>query len=210
MKMGQLATRSPHRPNALGLSLVKVERIQGKRLYISALDLVNQTPVYDIKPCVPWDIPGYHQHTDTNTEKQPSALIVPDWVDQHDAMSQVEFTEKASQELRYCVERQKLLAPLYTESNGGYEGAVATLQEILAQDPRASRKRGTTTNKNKNEDTTYKIIFCRVQVEFVVESESTVQVVGVTKAEFLDDATVVDGVPLVNSNGDGDGALGRK
>ena len=42
-KVGQLATRSPHRPNPLGLSLVKMERLDTKlkRLYISALDLVR-------------------------------------------------------------------------------------------------------------------------------------------------------------------------
>jgi tRNA (Thr-GGU) A37 N-methylase len=58
-KVGQLATRSPHRPNAIGLSLVKCDSYdpKKKRLHISALDLVNGTPVYDIKPYVPWDDP---------------------------------------------------------------------------------------------------------------------------------------------------------
>lgn len=48
IKVGMLATRSPHRPNPIGLSLVRIDRLdmeQG-RLYISALDLVNGTPVY--------------------------------------------------------------------------------------------------------------------------------------------------------------------
>jgi tRNA-Thr(GGU) m(6)t(6)A37 methyltransferase TsaA len=58
IKVGQLATRSPHSPNAIGLSLVKVEHLDlhSHRLYISAIDLVNGTPVYDIKPYVPWDM----------------------------------------------------------------------------------------------------------------------------------------------------------
>lgn len=48
LKVGQLATRSPHRPNPLGLSLVKITGIdtKHKRLEIAALDLVNGTPVY--------------------------------------------------------------------------------------------------------------------------------------------------------------------
>ena len=48
LKVGQLATRSPHRPNPLGLSLVKITGIdtKNKRLQIAALDLVNGTPVY--------------------------------------------------------------------------------------------------------------------------------------------------------------------
>ena len=47
-KIGQMATRSPHRPNAIGLSLVKIDGIdyKKKRLHISGLDLVNGTPVY--------------------------------------------------------------------------------------------------------------------------------------------------------------------
>ena len=47
-KVGTMASRSPHRPNCIGLSLVRVGVLDGKRkrLYVSALDLVNGTPVY--------------------------------------------------------------------------------------------------------------------------------------------------------------------
>jgi tRNA-Thr(GGU) m(6)t(6)A37 methyltransferase TsaA len=46
IKVGQLATRSPHRPNPLGLSLVTIDRWEpsSRRLYIKALDLVDGTP----------------------------------------------------------------------------------------------------------------------------------------------------------------------
>jgi tRNA-Thr(GGU) m(6)t(6)A37 methyltransferase TsaA len=48
IKVGSMATRSPHRPNNIGLSLVKIDGIdtKKKRLHISALDLCNGTPVY--------------------------------------------------------------------------------------------------------------------------------------------------------------------
>lgn len=49
-KLGVFATRSPHRPNKLGLSLVKLERIEGTTLVVSGGDFLDQTPVYDIKP----------------------------------------------------------------------------------------------------------------------------------------------------------------
>lgn len=49
-KLGVFATRSPHRPNKLGLSLVKLERIEGTNLVVSGGDFLDQTPVYDIKP----------------------------------------------------------------------------------------------------------------------------------------------------------------
>ena len=56
-KMGVFATRSPHRPNHLGLSLLKLERIEtGKpvRIYCSGADLLDGTPVVDIKPYIPF------------------------------------------------------------------------------------------------------------------------------------------------------------
>ena len=56
-KMGVLATRSPHRPNPLGLSLLKLEHIdtsRGVRLWCSGGDLLDGTPVLDIKPYIPF------------------------------------------------------------------------------------------------------------------------------------------------------------
>lgn len=52
-KIGVFASRSPHRPNPLGLSLVKIERVMPQALYLSGVDLVDGTPVFDIKPYVP-------------------------------------------------------------------------------------------------------------------------------------------------------------
>ena len=49
-KRGVFATRSPNRPNNIGLSLVKLLRIEGTNLIISGGDFLDQTPVYDIKP----------------------------------------------------------------------------------------------------------------------------------------------------------------
>lgn len=53
-KMGLFATRSPHRPNPLGLSLAKIEKIdaQKRRLILSGIDLVDGTPIVDLKPYV--------------------------------------------------------------------------------------------------------------------------------------------------------------
>ena len=57
-RMGVFATRSPFRPNALGLSAVQLERIelhsaQGPLLHVLGADLLDGTPIYDIKPYVP-------------------------------------------------------------------------------------------------------------------------------------------------------------
>jgi tRNA (adenine37-N6)-methyltransferase len=53
-RKGVLATRSPHRPNPLGLSALRLERVEGLRLHVLDVDLLDGTPVLDIKPYVPY------------------------------------------------------------------------------------------------------------------------------------------------------------
>ncbi len=58
-RMGVFATRSPFRPNALGLSSVRLQRIEqdaelGPVLYVEGADLMDGTPIYDIKPYLPY------------------------------------------------------------------------------------------------------------------------------------------------------------
>lgn len=58
-KMGVFATRSPFRPNPIGLSCVKLEKIEftkdlGPVIYVSGADLMDDTPIYDIKPYLPY------------------------------------------------------------------------------------------------------------------------------------------------------------
>jgi tRNA-Thr(GGU) m(6)t(6)A37 methyltransferase TsaA len=50
---GIFATRSPHRPNPIGLSVVKIEKIEHHGLILSGADLVDGTPILDIKPYLP-------------------------------------------------------------------------------------------------------------------------------------------------------------
>ena len=53
-KRGVLATRAPHRPNPIGLSAMKLIGVEGLTLAVEDLDLLDGTPVLDIKPYVPW------------------------------------------------------------------------------------------------------------------------------------------------------------
>ena len=50
---GLFATRAPRRPNPIGLSIVKLSRIEGNVLHIENVDILDGTPVLDIKPYVP-------------------------------------------------------------------------------------------------------------------------------------------------------------
>lgn len=63
--MGVFATRSPYRPNPIGLSCVKLDRVcleggEGPELFVSGVDMMSGTPVYDIKP--------YLSYTDSHPE----------------------------------------------------------------------------------------------------------------------------------------------
>lgn len=69
-RKGVFATRSPFRPNPIGMSCVKLERVEytkalGPIIYVSGVDLMNGTPIYDIKPyitytdCVPDAVQGF-------------------------------------------------------------------------------------------------------------------------------------------------------
>ena len=51
-KHGIFAIRSPHRPNHIGLSVVKISRIRENKLYFSEVDMIDGTPLLDIKPYV--------------------------------------------------------------------------------------------------------------------------------------------------------------
>ena len=51
-KRGTFATRSPHRPNPIGLSCLELSRIEGRKVWVVGADLIEGTPILDIKPYV--------------------------------------------------------------------------------------------------------------------------------------------------------------
>ncbi len=86
-RVGAFASRSPLRPNPIGLSLVKLDRIEGSRVYISSLDLIEGTPVLDIKPYI-------HEYDSVEDSKCG-------WVENLSPQKlQVEFTDEAIQQIQ--------------------------------------------------------------------------------------------------------------
>lgn len=90
--MGVFATRSPHRPNAIGLSLVELLDIKNDTLMLAGADLVDGTPILDIKPYLPHieSLPGARggwssevhddQKAEINVEFSPAAMeILQNW-----------------------------------------------------------------------------------------------------------------------------------
>lgn len=85
-KMGVFATRSPFRPNPIGLSCLKLEKIEydkqlGPVLYVSGCDMMDGTPVFDIKPYLPYADSIQNAtggFTDTLSERKLAVEISPD------------------------------------------------------------------------------------------------------------------------------------
>ncbi|KAK1399853.1 TsaA-like domain-containing protein [Heracleum sosnowskyi] len=90
-KKGVFATRSPHRPCPIGLTVAKVEAVKGNMVQLSGVDLVDGTPVLDIKPYLPYcdSIQG---------------AKVPKWVEVDDllAVASVNFANGFSTSLADC------------------------------------------------------------------------------------------------------------
>lgn len=76
-KRGLFATRSPHRPNPIGLSLCRLLSIQGRTLTIENPDMLDGTPVLDIKPYVP--------HAESHPEARGG------WIDERNEQSTPAF-----------------------------------------------------------------------------------------------------------------------
>ncbi len=87
--VGLFSTRTPHRPNPIGLSLVKLDRVAGDTLHLSSVDLVHGTPVLDIKPYLPY-------------ADSIAGATVPQWVVEPPVASlgRVTITDEAMQQMR--------------------------------------------------------------------------------------------------------------
>jgi tRNA (adenine37-N6)-methyltransferase len=78
-RKGVFATRSPHRPNPLGLSVVRLERVEGLTLWIRDADMLDGTPVLDVKPYIAYADAHHHagagwleDEASTDSRAQPS------------------------------------------------------------------------------------------------------------------------------------------
>ena len=125
-RRGVFATRSPHRPNPLGLTPVQLIEIKGRSLILGACDLVDGTPVFDIKPY----ISAYDSFPDA----------AAGWIDEVDAALEVppQFTVE-------------LAAPAETQASWlQAEWQIdfrPRLIELLARDPTPHRTRRITSRR---------------------------------------------------------------
>lgn len=116
--MGVFATRSPHRPNPIGLSLVEIKKIESDGVIFLGGDLVEGTPVLDIKPYLP------------NIENKQNAR--GGWSMDHaeNEKINVEFTQQALLKLQEWTEKTQNLQ------------LKKSIEEIIQQDPRPTVYKG--------------------------------------------------------------------
>ena len=112
VRMGVFATRSPIRPNPIGLSRVRLESVEfsekyGPVLHVSGADLMDGTPIYDIKP--------YLAYVDSHSE---AAGGFTDQIQDHKL--KVEFPEKLLKKIPE-EKREALLAVLANDPRPGYQ-----------------------------------------------------------------------------------------
>ncbi|MGK8704901.1 tRNA (N6-threonylcarbamoyladenosine(37)-N6)-methyltransferase TrmO [Metapseudomonas otitidis] len=107
--LGVFASRATHRPNGIGQSVVKLDKVEAGRLWLSGIDLLDGTPVLDIKPYVPY--------ADCQLDARNGIAAAPP------ELIPVEWTPEALAQAR--LEGERLGEPL-----------MALVEQCLAQDPR--------------------------------------------------------------------------
>jgi tRNA-Thr(GGU) m(6)t(6)A37 methyltransferase TsaA len=106
-RRGVFATRSPYRPNPIGLSVLRLERVEGLVLHVLDVDMIDGTPVIDIKPYLPYtDAVATTSHGWLDDEHAAaSAPADPK------AAYEVRLEPRALQQMDYLRERGVDLAP---------------------------------------------------------------------------------------------------
>src|SRR5262249_39703748 len=134
-KVGVLASRSPHRPNPIGISAVRLEKIEmdavpGPRIHVQGVDLLDGTPILDIKPYLPY------------AHAIPSARS--GWADEAILRTPVEFTESAEKAIQD------------RSSKAQCSHLKTLIQEMLSLDPRpAFQKRQLPAHESAAQGTRY-------------------------------------------------------
>jgi tRNA (adenine37-N6)-methyltransferase len=110
-RVGVFASRSPHRPNPIGLTLAKIESVKPYEIEMSGLDLVSGTPILDIKPYVP--------------AVDAIQATIPDWL---------VSAERPAPKVVYTPEAEEQLAGLKLPMPK--PRFLKLIEEVLAADPR--------------------------------------------------------------------------
>ncbi|TWX64526.1 tRNA (N6-threonylcarbamoyladenosine(37)-N6)-methyltransferase TrmO [Colwellia demingiae] len=152
VKTGVLATRSTFRPNPIGMSVVKLDKVVTEKkqtiLHISGLDLLNGTPIIDVKPYVPYSDAVMNANGGFAQEQPEAALSVV-------------FSEQVKADLIKYKQRDNELGLL--------------IEQVLKQDPRPAYKRG------KTDDKVYGMSLYDLNIQWQLITLDTVLVLNITQ-----------------------------
>uniref|UniRef100_A0A182SWC2 TsaA-like domain-containing protein n=1 Tax=Anopheles maculatus TaxID=74869 RepID=A0A182SWC2_9DIPT len=142
-RVGVFSTRSPHRPCPIGLSLVQLDRVEDSKVYFFGTDMVDGTPVLDIKPYIPqYDVPVNMKETEflnsreapdgeetTLQDKQAAgsssvqpvpAVTVPNWVLNSSSLNVVFNANAESQLQELQIEKNSIVDVLKADPRSVY------------------------------------------------------------------------------------------
>lgn len=108
-KYGVFATRSPHRPNPIGLSCVRIDRVEGLVVHVRELDVLDGTPVLDLKPYVPYADARPEAKSGWLEPRDPAATWQVAFAE--DALAQLGWLEARGIGLRQGIEQALALGP---------------------------------------------------------------------------------------------------
>ena len=168
-RVGCLSTRSPHRPNNIGLSVCQVLAVDKDGIYISGIDMVHGTPVLDVKPYIPYDsipvlLPNNNNNSNNNNNNNnhgsynndnhgsynndnvaTNYLRVPEWIYESPVEQlPVRFTAAVDDELtRMELDHEFNLCNDKTH-------AMELIQQVLRQDIRSNHQGRGSSNQTKD------------------------------------------------------------
>lgn len=158
-KVGCLSTRSPHRPNNIGLSVCKVVKVGTGFIEISGIDMVDQTPVLDIKPYIPCDSISLDHGSIRGSYLEcvrSHKLTVPSWIVNDDVpMRNVTFDNAAYEAISVLIQSNELK---FCESE---DDAVNLIRQVLRQDIRGIHQ-GRLMAENNCDDMSVSNFNCRL------------------------------------------------
>ena len=108
-KKGLFATRAPHRPNSIGLSAVRLLKVEGLKIHVSDIDLLDGTPIFDIKPYVPY-ADAFTEEDSGWLVQDPKPEFAVEWT--ADAKKQLAWLVKHDVDIQKGVEEVLKLGPM--------------------------------------------------------------------------------------------------
>ncbi|MBL7543031.1 MAG: tRNA (N6-threonylcarbamoyladenosine(37)-N6)-methyltransferase TrmO [Bdellovibrionaceae bacterium] len=177
-KMGVFATRSPHRPNPVGLSLVKLDRIESPYIYISGIDIINETPVFDIKPylsfieAVPSAVSGWAQDRQDKRDKQ-------DKQDEQDQQTKQATQAKADTHIEVIFPANIKSKLAFIEAKYPQYQFQDLVTRTLKLDPRPTVYKGYEQEKNSPYRQTHAVRLIQYDVHFEFISKDQIQIIDI-------------------------------